>query len=164
MESLVSSVLGVLSPGVWEAGFRREVGVCAGSFPVGGSGGQEHNGNSPLDATLLKMLLGMWWKLLWRWWARLQASYIPEEKNDVPGTSLFRKSFLDRECAVGPVCGTGRGSCGRVIDPVQTYPTRYSSVWARKSGSFPAFFRYSLILILPLAPQQLACCVRPPPL
>ena len=41
-ESLVSSALGVLSPGVWEVGFRREVRVCAGSFPVGGSGGHEH--------------------------------------------------------------------------------------------------------------------------
>ena len=47
-----------------------------------------------LDATLLEMLPGMWWELLWRWWARLPASYTSEEKTDVLGISLFRKSFL----------------------------------------------------------------------
>ena len=40
-----------------------------------------------LDATLLEMLPGMWW-------ARLPASYTSEEKTDVLGISLFRKSFL----------------------------------------------------------------------
>ena len=42
-----------------------------------------------LDATLLGILPGMWWKLLWRWWARLPTSYTPEEKTLVLGTSLF---------------------------------------------------------------------------
>ena len=53
-ESLVSSALGVLSPGVWKVGFRREVRVCAGSFPVGGFGRHEHTGSSGsrIDATL----------------------------------------------------------------------------------------------------------------
>ena len=49
-----------------------------------------------LDATPLGMLPGMWWELLWRWWARLPASYTPGEKILVLGTSLFRKSFSVR--------------------------------------------------------------------
>ena len=53
-ESHVSSALGVLSPGDWEAGFWREVGVSAGSFPVGGSGGHERtrSSGSQIDAAL----------------------------------------------------------------------------------------------------------------
>ena len=123
-----------------------------------------------LDVTLLGILSGMWWKLLWRWWARLPASYISEEKTVVLGTSLFRNLFLVRRCAVRPACGTypecdiGRESGRQVTDPVRIYLTRYPSALAEKSGSFPVFFRYSLVLILPLAPQQLTSCVRPPPL
>ena len=53
---------------------------------------------APLSGvTLLRRLPGMWWELLWRWWARRPASYTPEEKTRVPGTSLFRKPSLIRE-------------------------------------------------------------------
>ena len=125
----------------------------------------------PLDATLLEMLPGMWWELLWRWWARLPTLYTPEGKTDVLETSLFWKSSLVREYAVGPVCGTClgfetcRGSGGQVIDPVRTYLTRYSSVEAGKSGPFPVLFQYFRVLNLLPVPQLLAGCAQwPPPL
>ena len=80
------------------------------------------------------MLPWKWWELIEMWWELLPASYIPEEKTGVLGTSPFRKSSLVREYVVGLEFGTclrfktGRGSDGQVIDPVQTCLTRYSSV------------------------------------
>ena len=74
-----------------------------------------------------------WWELLGMWWELLPASYIPEEKTGVLGTSLFRKLILAREYVAGlefgtrPGFETGRGSGGEVIDPIRTYLTQYSS-------------------------------------
>ena len=68
------------------------------------------------------------------WWEPLPASYIPEEKTGVFGTSPFRKSSLVREYVAGlefRTCQgfeTGWGSDGQVIALVRTCLTRYFSV------------------------------------
>ena len=62
------------------------------------------------------------------------------------------------------MCEIGRESGGQMTNPIRISLTRYSSVLVEKSGSSPVPFRCNLVLILPLAQQQLAGCVRLTPL
>ena len=174
-ESHVFSALGVRSPGNWISAFQKlDFGgrseSVLGHFRLGVSEDTSTHEAPALDATLLGMLPGMWWELLWRWWARLPASYTSKEKTLVRKTSLFRKSFPVWGCVGGPACGTcpeceiGRESDGHVIDPVRIYRIRYSSDWLGKSGFFPVLFRNSLALTLLLVPQPLADCAPRLPL
>ena len=152
--------------GVW-----REVGVCAGSFPVGGSGGYEHVWrpsvsycNAALDAAL--DVVGAVLEVVGAVSNTMHSGGEDSRARDFPFPDAVSRSGESCRTGVRDLSGVrDRSGVRRIGDlPRPISHTLYSFALVEKSGSSPLLFRYSQAGCPPLAPQPLAGCAQLPPL